>query len=593
MRVPHIGDVNKVVSTRLVAPVRGWAYRLRHAFDSKEAFLSYVHTEGNAHQAHSWINEDLKPSPPSQVNWRWYNFCIFWFGMGFGNWTLGSSLVGSGLSWWQATICIWIAATVAGTCMALNSRAAANYHVGYPVVLRTCFGMYGHYWPVLARGVCACLWASISTFQGGAFVSTMINCVVGDGWKNLSVSFPESVGCTVQRFVGFLIFWAFVLPFCSLRPTRLKWLYTFKAWLLPPSVLGLLIYCLVQSNGRLAGTAALAGTDASQLPKGATLVWLMVSSINSCMGNWSTFIANMPDFSRYSDSPNAVLWTHVLFVPFPAALGGMIGVFGTAALQQAWGVTIWNQWDVYDAMLEHSFTGPMRFFVFLLAFCSLLFNFGALIGANLLPFGSDITALFPTVFNISRGMWFCGIIALALQPWKILASSNGFLAFLGGYGIFMGPAAAIMITDYWLVRRGNIAIMDAYSSAKGATYMYWHGFNANACLAYFCGMMLPFVGFVGTFGVHVPGNATKIDKLGWYVSAVTAGVLYVAFCKLRPLSNVDPGMRFEEMAHDFAQQRAKDEHARLTSDQESLDIEGKEKPHEEDGKGYEVTILEA
>ena len=56
--------------------------------------------------------------------------------------------------------------------------------------------------------------------------------------------------------------------------------------------------------------------------------------------------------------------------------GGMIGILGTAALQQAWGVTIWNQWDIYDAMLEHSFTGPMRFFVFLLAFCSLLYSFG-------------------------------------------------------------------------------------------------------------------------------------------------------------------------------------------------------------------------
>lgn len=131
------------------------------------------------------------------------------------------------------------------------------------------------------------IWLTVwLAFQGGAFVSTMINCVVGNSWKNLSVSFPESVGCTVQRFVGFLIFWAFVLPFCSLRPTRLKWLYTFKAWLLPPSVLGLLTYCLVQSKGKLAGTAALAGTDASQLPRGATLVWLMVSSINSCMGNW-------------------------------------------------------------------------------------------------------------------------------------------------------------------------------------------------------------------------------------------------------------------------------------------------------------------
>ena len=87
MRVPPMDDVNHAMRTKLVTPVRGWAYRLRHAFDSKEAFLSYVHTEGNAHQAHSWVNEDLKPSPPSQVNWRWYNFCIFWFGMGFGNWS--------------------------------------------------------------------------------------------------------------------------------------------------------------------------------------------------------------------------------------------------------------------------------------------------------------------------------------------------------------------------------------------------------------------------------------------------------------------------------------------------------------------------
>ncbi len=75
--------------------------------------------------------------------------------------TLGSSIVGAGLSWWQATIVVWIAAGVSGMCMAFNSRAAASYHVGYPVILRTCFGMYGHYWPVVARGACAMLWVSI------------------------------------------------------------------------------------------------------------------------------------------------------------------------------------------------------------------------------------------------------------------------------------------------------------------------------------------------------------------------------------------------------------------------------------------------
>lgn len=63
-----------------------WAGRIRLAFRSKPAFLQYIRTEGNAAGGHSWTNEDLKPSPPHMQNWRWYNFCLFWFGVGFGNW---------------------------------------------------------------------------------------------------------------------------------------------------------------------------------------------------------------------------------------------------------------------------------------------------------------------------------------------------------------------------------------------------------------------------------------------------------------------------------------------------------------------------
>lgn len=73
-------------SATVVQPVYRWALRLSGALKSKEAFLQYIHTEGNAHADHSWTNEDLRPSPPHAVNWRWYNFCLFWFGMGFGNW---------------------------------------------------------------------------------------------------------------------------------------------------------------------------------------------------------------------------------------------------------------------------------------------------------------------------------------------------------------------------------------------------------------------------------------------------------------------------------------------------------------------------
>ncbi|TBU54026.1 permease for cytosine/purines, uracil, thiamine, allantoin-domain-containing protein [Dichomitus squalens] len=530
-----------------------WAIRLRQAFRSNDAFLAYIRTQGNASGAHSWTNEDLKPSPPHMVNWQWYHFCLFWFGVGFGNWTLGSSIVGAGLTSWQAIIVVWVAAGVSGLCMAFNSRAAANYHVGYPVVLRTSFGMYGHYWPVIARGACAMLWVSVLNFQGGAFVSTMLRCIVGHRWDNLGAQFPPPVGTTLQRFLGFLIFWAVELPFCSLRPNRLRWLYTLKAWLLPPSVIGLLIYCVVQSRGRLASDADLSNVAAR--PTGSALVWVIVAAINSAMGNWSTFIANMPDFARYATDPSATMWTHIVFVPFPAAIGGMIGIFGTSCLQKAWSVTLWNQWDVYDAILEHSWTGPARLGVFLLAFSSALFNFGVILGANLLPFASDITALFPTYFNLTRGMCFCCIISLTLMPWKILASAHGFLAFLNGYGIFMGPTAAIMITDYWIVRKGNIHVNDAYSSEPGSRYMYKRGINPNAAMAYVAGMMIPVVGFIGTFGVAVPRGAARCDDIGWYVSSVVSGVSYLALCRLRPLANVDASMGREVLAREFASER--------------------------------------
>lgn len=280
----------------------------------------------------------------------------------------------------------------------------------------------------------------------------------------------------------------------------------------------------------------------------------------------------MPDFSRYATNPSAVMWTHIIFVPFPAALvspllhenclcrslcvqGGMIGIFGTSCIQRAWGVTLWNQWDLLDAILEHSWTTPARLGVFLLAFCAALFNFGTILGANLLPFASDATALLPAYVNLTRGMWLCCALSLALMPWKLLASADGFLAFLEGYGIFMGPTAAIMVADYWVVRRGNIHIADAYSSAPGARYMYFHGFNINAIAAYFCGMMIPFVGFVGTFGIPVPRAATRCDEIGWYVSAVVAGVVYITLCRLRPLDNIDKSLGWEDLAREFAESR--------------------------------------
>lgn len=49
---------------------------------------------------------------------------------------------------------------------------------------------------------------------------------------------------------------------------------------------------------------------------------------------------------------------------------------------------------------------------------------------------------------LRRGQIICAIIGgWALAPWEILASATGFLSFMNGYTVFLGPIAGIMVAD--------------------------------------------------------------------------------------------------------------------------------------------------
>jgi nucleobase:cation symporter-1, NCS1 family len=81
---------------------------------------------GNSGSRITWSNVDLDPTPPERRTWRWYN-CknaiisrhnlninenltdfIFYWTIGFGNWTLGSTMIGIGLNWWQSILTIFL-----------------------------------------------------------------------------------------------------------------------------------------------------------------------------------------------------------------------------------------------------------------------------------------------------------------------------------------------------------------------------------------------------------------------------------------------------------------------------------------------------
>lgn len=91
------------------------ATTFKNAFRSREGFMYAVKVHDTALDKHghpgsksTWSNEDLDPTPPHKRTWRWYNYVTFYLGLSFGNWMLGSTMVGIGLNWWQSILVVRI-----------------------------------------------------------------------------------------------------------------------------------------------------------------------------------------------------------------------------------------------------------------------------------------------------------------------------------------------------------------------------------------------------------------------------------------------------------------------------------------------------
>jgi len=79
---------------------------------------------------------------------------------------IASSSVVAGISWWQAWLCVWIGYTIAGTFICATGRIGAVYHIGFPVVSRSSFGIWGALWPVFNRAAMACVWYGVQSWIG-------------------------------------------------------------------------------------------------------------------------------------------------------------------------------------------------------------------------------------------------------------------------------------------------------------------------------------------------------------------------------------------------------------------------------------------
>lgn len=406
--------------------------------------------------------------------------------------------------------------------------------------------MWGSYYFVGCRAALAIIWYGVQLYQGSALLGNMLRAVFGHNYTDIPNHITKSMGITSAGMLAFFLFWLVHLSLTFFRPYQLREFFWFKAIIMLPAIWGLFIFCMVNTKGNI-GLGHLASKSGSD-----GWGWFFMYSINSGMGNTATLITNQPDIARWSKTKTGAMWSQLFSNPIAVTLSASLGILSTAAINNAWGLQLWNQWDLLDAIMTRYWSAGTRTAVFLAAAGWSVSILGTNIAANMIPFGSDSSMLFPRYLTIPRGQFLVNCLAFAICPWKILVSASTFTTFLSGYGLFMASIVAIMVCDYFLLTRGNVFISHLYNGSKDNDhYYYTRGWNLQALFAYIVGIALPFPGFVGTLGPKVSPAATKLGQLGWILSFVSSFIVYYAVCQVFPTQNQkrvsEANLAFEEM----------------------------------------------
>lgn len=443
-----------------------------------------------------------------------------------------------------------IGSVVLTVLVVLNSRGAIKYFVGFPVYVRAAAGVRGASLYILVRAIVAIIYFAVQTYYGGRITSVFMRAIFGNGYKNIPNHLPASAGITSRDLLSFFLFWIVQMPIMFIHPKVLRHLFVIKAVFTTVSLFGVLGWAISANGGKIGDFSY---TTKQARLSGSELVWPMIQAINSVMGALAPVLINQPDIARYGKSYNDVTWSQGTGILVSKVLVMFLGTATTAAATGVLGKSYWNVWDLYDAILDHYWSPGARAGMVFASFGMMLAVLITNAGSNSLPVGADLTGIFPRWLTIVRGQVICAVLAPLLVPWKIIASASSFLTFLGSYTVFLMPICAIMIVDYWFIRKGNFHVPSLYVVTTESPYTYYKGWNLRMLIAWVAGVAFTVHGVAGSLDPDAVAPASKnMYKLGFLLSTGMGGLVYYVLCLIWPVQILPRGaeqpLGFEQMA---------------------------------------------
>ncbi|KAF2687403.1 hypothetical protein K458DRAFT_333812 [Lentithecium fluviatile CBS 122367] len=450
-----------------------------------------------------WSNKDLDPIPPAERTWGGIDYWAYWCSDMLAPPLAAtvSSVMSLGFTARETIPIVFFGFAICSVVITLTGKMGATYHVPFPVVIRSMFGMYGSFPAICIRAFVALMWTAILTVQAGNFLQRCLEAI----WPSF-ITFPnhlpENAGVTSAELLCIFLYWFCQTGLALMPISKLRILFWVKGVIVPPTFFALFLWGVIVTKGGgelVTGKAQITSTYMNT-------AYSALTGLNVIIGLFSSLAVNMPDFGRFSKN-NLAGGHQFLALPIIGTLGALCPIFVTSAHSHIWGEFQWYM----PAVIAKFDSRAAKFFV---SASFMLATIGNQVAAGTYPFSNDITGMAPKYINIFRATLFISIFCIASTPWNIIKNAAGLLAFLSGYSCLMGPLAGTMVCDYYIIKKRKLNIDELYTSH--GIYWYNGGWNWRAYVSFVIGFAPLLPGFAKSIEPTLNvGGAWKIYSFAW------------------------------------------------------------------------------
>lgn len=399
-----------------------------------------------------------------------------------GTFSMGASLIGA-LTITQAIIAMSIGCIVIAVALVLIGNAGHKYGIPFAMQLRSSFGITGVKIPGFLRGIPAIVWFGFQSWVGAGAINECLRILFD--FNNLPVVYvlftALQVLLSVNGFKG------------------IKWLENVSCVFL----IGILIYMLYVVNTQFSveiGNRFSSITGSWGLP-----FWAATTAF---LGIYSTMILNASDYARHVTPETGSVKTGSIYVLsiLPVTLFmGLIGLLVTAATGNS------DPIAVFSTAMDNKFLTVIT--LIFIAFAQVTTN----VLNNIVPPAYILMDAFKMKW--SHATILVGVLSMCMMPWKLVTaeSADGLSLFIKIYSAFLGPIFAVMVVDYYILRKQTLNINDIYNKQGVFKGINWAGIVAIA-VGSLCSLL--------------------VVDLSWYISLIPSGLVY--YILMQKLSSAAP-----------------------------------------------------